>query len=52
LRCVQIGLKLSDLDALDEGFVLDMMTEAGNDGYKDYKQLATQEDFARFAHGG
>lgn len=51
LRCIQIGLTLSDLDVLDEGFILDMMTEAGNDSFN-YKQLATQDDFERFAHGG
>lgn len=34
------------------GFVLDILTEAGNDNYKGYVELATQEDFERFAHGG
>jgi hypothetical protein len=32
---------------LEYGTVLDMMTEAANDGFK-YKQLATQDDFNRF----
>jgi len=31
---------------MDMGFVLDIMTESGNDGYS-YKQLATQEDMDR-----
>lgn len=47
LRCVQLGLSLSELDFLEYGFVLDMMTESANDGYK-YKQVATQSDFDKF----
>ena len=47
LRCIQVGLKLSDLDSLDYGFVMDIITESHNDEYK-YKQLATQADFDRF----
>jgi hypothetical protein len=42
-----MGLGIADLDALDYGFVLDMMTESSNDDYK-YKELASQEDFDRF----
>ena len=52
LRCVQIGLHMTDLDTLDMGMVMDIMTEAGNDTYKGYKELATQEDMEIFAHGG
>jgi hypothetical protein len=47
LRCLQIGLRLPDLDELDYGFVLDMIIEGGNDGQK-YQQVATQEDFDKF----
>ena len=47
LRCYQIGLRLSDLDCLEMGMVVDMLTESGNDNEK-YRQLATQEDFDRF----
>lgn len=47
LRCVQIGLSMSDLDFLDYGMVIDMMTERQNDDYN-YKELATQADFDRF----
>lgn len=47
LRCIQIGLSMSDLDFLDYGTVIDMMTEAQNDNYQ-YKELATQADFDRF----
>lgn len=48
MRCLQIGLQLPDLELFDIGFVYDMMTEAGNDEYKGYKQLATQEDMRKF----
>lgn len=47
LRCIQAGLRLSDLDELDYGFILDMLTEMENDSYK-YKDKATQADFDRF----
>lgn len=47
LRCLQMGLTISELDLLDYGAVLDMMTESGNDGYK-YRPLATQDDFDKF----
>lgn len=47
LRATQIGLTLSDLDCLEQGTVIDMMTESGNDNF-DYTPLATQEDFDRW----
>lgn len=47
LRCVQVGLRLSDLDHLDYGFVLDIVTEHVNDDYK-YQQVANQADFDKF----
>lgn len=47
LRCVQLGISLSDLDLLTIGMVNDMFTEYANDDYK-YKQVAGQEDFDRF----
>lgn len=47
LRCIQVGLSLSDLDALDYGFVLDLLAENSNDDYK-YQQKATQADFDKF----
>jgi hypothetical protein len=40
-------LKLSDLETLDYGFVVDIFTENENDSYK-YKDKATQKDFDRF----
>ena len=47
LRCVQIGLSLSELDLLTIGVVNDMFTERENDNHK-YSSLATQEDFDLF----
>ena len=47
LRCVQIGLSLSELDLLTIGVVNDMFTERENDDFK-YDSLATQEDFDAF----
>lgn len=47
LRAIQLGIKVSDLDALNFGDVIDMITESGNDSY-DWPKLATKEDFARF----
>lgn len=47
LRAFQMGLKMDDLDGLEYGIVMDMMTESSNDDYQ-YKQVATQEDFDRF----
>jgi len=47
LRATQIGLKISDLDCLEYGTVIDMFTEAANDEY-DYPTKATQSDFDRF----
>jgi len=47
LRCVEVGLSMSDLELLTVGLVLDMWTEKDNDNV-DYDQIATQEDFDRF----
>lgn len=47
LRAIQIGLRISDLDVLEVGEVLDMIAESGNDSFE-YKQVATQEDFDRW----
>jgi len=47
LRAFQLGLSMADLDCLEYGAVVDMMTEAGNDGCE-YQEIATQEDFDRF----
>ena len=47
LRCIQAGLHIADLDFLEYGQVMDILTESGNDNYH-YTPLATQEDFDRF----
>lgn len=47
LRCVQLGLCMSDLDLLSIGLVNDMYTESNNDDFK-YQEVATQNDFDRF----
>jgi hypothetical protein len=47
LRCVELGLNISDLDLLTVGMVLDMLTEQKNDEYK-YPRLASQADFDRW----
>lgn len=47
LRAYQLGLSLDDLDSLEYGFVMDMLTENSNDDFK-YDKVATQEDFDRW----
>lgn len=47
LRCVQMGLRLDDLDHIDYGFALDMIIESGNDSCK-YREIASQADFDAF----
>lgn len=42
-----MGLTLDDLDGMEYGMVLDVLTEAGNDNCE-YKQLASQADFDKF----
>ena len=48
LRCLEVGLSMSDLDLLTIGLVLDIWTERGNDEYKyserDNVRMATQRD--------
>lgn len=47
LRCVQLGLSMSDLDLLTIGLLNDMFTEKENDSFA-YPYQPTQEDFDRF----
>lgn len=51
LRCLEIGLSMSDLDLLTIGLVLDIWTERGNDDYKyaekENVRMATQADIDR-----
>ncbi len=47
LRCMEIGISVSDLDLLTVGLVLDIWTEKTNDGVK-YARIADQRDFDKF----
>lgn len=47
LRCVQIGIALSELDLLTIGVVNDMFTERENDDFS-YDTFGTQSDMDAF----
>ena len=47
LRCVQIGIHISELDLLTIGMVNDMYAESRNDDYN-YREVATQSDYDNF----
>ncbi len=47
LRAVQLGISLKELDEIDEGLLLDMLTESANDK-EDYAQVPTQAQMDRF----
>ena len=47
MRCISLGLSMSDLEDLDVGMVYDMMIEKANDD-AEYDTIATQADFDRF----
>ena len=49
LRAKQLGFSLAELDSVEEGLVMDMIIESGNDLCDDeYRQVATQSDFDSF----
>ncbi|MGX8687035.1 MAG: hypothetical protein ACSW8K_04455 [bacterium] len=52
LRCLEVGLSLSDLDLLTIGMVLDIWTERANDSVKykemDTVRMAEQRDYDKF----
>jgi len=49
LRCVQLGIHISELDLLTIGTINDMYTEMQNDENQgSYSTLASQDDFDRF----
>ena len=49
LRAKQLGFSHSELDEIEEGLVMDMIIESGNDIHDDeYRQVATQDDFDSF----
>ena len=47
LRCVQLGIHISELDLLTVGLVNDMYAESRNDDFK-YPVLASQEQMDSF----
>lgn len=47
LRAIQVGLSLADLDYLDYGELVDIITESGNDN-EEYQEVATQADYDQF----
>ena len=47
LRALEIGLKLSDLDDITLGELIDILIEHDNDSY-DWPVKATQDDFRSF----
>ena len=49
LRAKQLGLSLEELSEMEEGMVMDMIIESGNDMHEDeYGQVADQKDFDAF----
>lgn len=47
LRCVQLGIYISELELLTIGTVLDMYTELQRDD-EPHEQLASQDDMDKF----
>lgn len=47
LRAKQIGLSLAEMEEIEEGQIVDMMTESANDSFN-YGERASQEDMDRF----
>jgi hypothetical protein len=47
LRCIQLGISLSELDMLTIGIVNDMFSERERDEYE-WVELATDSDMAAF----
>lgn len=43
LRCVQLGISISELELLSIGMINDMYIESQNDEYE-YPYIATQQD--------
>lgn len=47
VRAKQLGLSIFEMDELEEGMIIDMIIESGNDQCN-YKEIASQEDFDKF----
>ena len=49
LRAKQLGLSIAELNEMEEGAVMDMIIESGNDTHEDeYRRVADQKDFDAF----
>lgn len=48
VRAKQMGITLSEMDELEEGFITDMIIETGNDNFDGYREVANQTDFDSF----
>ena len=46
LRCIQLGLRPSDLLLFEYGDIMDLLIERGNDA-ENWRYIATQEDMDR-----
>lgn len=42
-----MGLSIADMEQMEEGFIMDMIVESGNDNFE-YQEVASQDDFDRF----
>lgn len=51
LRALQIGLRIDELDDLNVGELMDLITESANDNYE-YPLKASQNDIDAFTNGG
>lgn len=47
MRCLELGLRPSDLSLLEYGTIIDLLTEKANDT-EEYEYVATQADFDKF----
>lgn len=47
LRCMEVGIRIPDLDLLTIGCVIDIWNEKSRDGL-DFPQKASQKDFDEF----
>lgn len=47
LRCFQMGLHITDLEALSIGMIYDLFTESENDSF-DWQDVASQDDYDNF----
>lgn len=47
LRCIQLGISLSELDMLTIGIVNDMFSERERDEYE-WNEVASQDDYDNF----